>query len=100
MADDRHYDVIFGTGAGGGTLAHRLTLSQKQVLLLERGDYPPRERDNRSSTAVFVQGTGRRPFPGRHGSGCRCWSPLSRNTAAGRPRRCRPQPTRGRRAVP
>ena len=25
MADDRHYDVIvFGTGAGGGTLTHRL----------------------------------------------------------------------------
>ncbi len=25
MADDQHYDVIIiGTGAGGGTLAHRL----------------------------------------------------------------------------
>ena len=33
-----HYDVIIiGTGAGGGTLAHRLAPSGKRVLLLERG---------------------------------------------------------------
>src|SRR4051795_3062393 len=37
VTDDRHYDVIIiGTGAGGGTLAHRLAPSGKQVLLLER----------------------------------------------------------------
>ena len=55
MADDQHYDVIvIGTGAGGGTLAHRLAPSGKRVLLLERGDYLPRERDNWDSTAVFV----------------------------------------------
>jgi choline dehydrogenase-like flavoprotein len=62
VADDRHYDVIIiGTGAGGGTLAHRLAPSGKQVLLLERGDYLPRERDNWSSTAVFVNGKYRAP---------------------------------------
>ncbi len=62
MPDDRHYDVIIiGTGAGGGTLAHRLAPSGKQVLLLERGDYLPRERDNWSSTAVFVHGKYRAP---------------------------------------
>jgi choline dehydrogenase-like flavoprotein len=62
VADDRHYDVIIiGTGAGGGTLAHRLAPSGKQVLLLERGDYLPRERDNWDSTAVFVQGKYRAP---------------------------------------
>ncbi|MBM4269116.1 MAG: FAD-binding protein, partial [Deltaproteobacteria bacterium] len=28
--------IIIGTGAGGGTLAHRLAPSGKKVLLLER----------------------------------------------------------------
>jgi choline dehydrogenase-like flavoprotein len=51
------YDVIIiGTGAGGGTLAHRLAPSGLRVLLLERGDYLPREPDNWSSKAVFVDG--------------------------------------------
>ncbi|HKD25790.1 MAG TPA: GMC family oxidoreductase [Xanthobacteraceae bacterium] len=50
-----HYDIIIiGTGAGGGTLAHRLAPSGKQILLLERGDFLPRERENWDSTAVFV----------------------------------------------
>jgi choline dehydrogenase-like flavoprotein len=49
------YDVIIiGTGAGGGTLAHRLAPSGKRILLLERGDYVPRETDNWSSRAVNV----------------------------------------------
>ena len=62
VTDDRHYDVIIiGTGAGGGTLAHRLAPTGKQVLLLERGDYLPRERDNWDSTAVFVKGKYRAP---------------------------------------
>ena len=62
MVESRHYDVIvIGTGAGGGTLAHRLAPSGKRVLLLERGDYLPRERDNWDSTAVFVQGKYRAP---------------------------------------
>ncbi|MFE6753921.1 GMC oxidoreductase [Streptomyces sp. NPDC057684] len=62
MADDQHYDVIIiGTGAGGGTLAHRLAPTGKRVLILERGGYLPRERDNWDSTAVFVQGKYRAP---------------------------------------
>jgi choline dehydrogenase-like flavoprotein len=41
-----HYDVIIiGTGAGGGTLAHKLAPSGKRILLLERGGYLPREPD-------------------------------------------------------
>ncbi len=35
--------------------------SGKRVLLLERGDYLPRERDNWDSTAVFVKGKYRAP---------------------------------------
>src|SRR3954452_24031838 len=62
MASDEHYDVIIiGTGAGGGTLAHRLAPSGKRVLLLERGDYLPRERENWDSGAVFVEGRYRAP---------------------------------------
>ncbi|MFD5120220.1 GMC oxidoreductase [Streptomyces sp. NPDC058385] len=62
MADDQHYDVIIiGTGAGGGTLAHRLAPTGKRVLILERGGYLPRERDNWDSTAVFVKGKYRAP---------------------------------------
>ncbi|WP_405829065.1 GMC oxidoreductase [Streptomyces sp. NBC_01176] len=59
---DKHYDVIVvGTGAGGGTLAHRLAPTGKSILLLERGGYLPRERDNWDSTAVFVKGKYRAP---------------------------------------
>jgi choline dehydrogenase-like flavoprotein len=53
---DNHYDVIIiGTGAGGGTLAHRLAPSGKSILLLERGDYLRREPENWDSRSVFVQ---------------------------------------------
>ena len=49
-----HYDVIIiGTGAGGGTLAHRLAPSGKKILLLERGGYLPREPENWDSAEVF-----------------------------------------------
>ena len=49
------YDVIIiGTGAGGGTLARHLAPSGKRILLLERGDWLPREPPNWSSHEVFV----------------------------------------------
>jgi choline dehydrogenase-like flavoprotein len=51
------YDVIIiGTGAGGGTLAYRLAPTGKRILLLERGDYVPREKQNWDSNAVVVDG--------------------------------------------
>jgi choline dehydrogenase-like flavoprotein len=51
-----HYDVIIiGSGAGGGTLAYHLAPSGKKILLLERGDYVRREKDNWSSRAVNVE---------------------------------------------
>src|SRR5436309_9921051 len=57
MAVVQHFDVIvIGSGAGGGTLFHRLAPSGKRILLLERGDYVPREPDNWSTRAVNVEG--------------------------------------------
>jgi choline dehydrogenase-like flavoprotein len=51
----QHYDVIIiGTGAGGGTLLHRLAPTGKRILVLERGDYVRREKDNWDSRAVNV----------------------------------------------
>jgi choline dehydrogenase-like flavoprotein len=50
-----HYDVIIvGTGAGGGTLAAHLAPSGKKILLLERGDWLPREAQNWITRDVFV----------------------------------------------
>ena len=57
MVAERHFDVIIiGTGAGGGTLAYRLAPSGKRILLLERGDYVPREKANWSTKAVNLEG--------------------------------------------
>lgn len=56
MASDNHYDVvIIGTGAGGGTLAWSLAPTGKKILLLERGDYVPREKENWSTRAVNLE---------------------------------------------
>jgi choline dehydrogenase-like flavoprotein len=55
MADE--YDVIVvGTGAGGGTLAHTLANAGRKVLMLERGNFLPRETENWEPGAVFVDG--------------------------------------------
>jgi choline dehydrogenase-like flavoprotein len=49
------YDVvIIGSGAGGGTLARHLAPSGKRILLLERGDWLPREPQNWLVEDVFV----------------------------------------------
>jgi choline dehydrogenase-like flavoprotein len=51
---NNHYDVIIiGTGAGGGTLAHRLAPSGKKILVLERGSFLPREKANWDTVEVF-----------------------------------------------
>jgi choline dehydrogenase-like flavoprotein len=51
---DRYDVIIVGTGAGGGTLARHLAPSGKKVLLLERGDWLPREPANWLAHDVFV----------------------------------------------
>jgi choline dehydrogenase-like flavoprotein len=50
------YDVaIIGTGAGGGTLAWALAATGKRILVLERGDYVPPEKDNWSTGAALFR---------------------------------------------
>jgi choline dehydrogenase-like flavoprotein len=51
---DRYDVIIVGTGAGGGTLARHLAPSGKKILLLERGDWLPREPSNWLAHDVFV----------------------------------------------
>ena len=56
-ASSDHYDVIIiGSGPGGGAVAHRLAATGKRVLMLERGGYLPRARENWDSKTVFVDG--------------------------------------------
>lgn len=50
------YDlIIIGSGAGGGTLAHALKDSGKKILIIERGDYLKREKENWSPKSVFLE---------------------------------------------
>lgn len=69
--------VIIGSGMGGGTTAHALARRGVDVLVLERGERLPREPENWSPRAVFVDrrykpaeqwldGGGRRFAPGVH----------------------------------
>src|SRR5581483_11789089 len=51
-----HFDVVvIGSGAGGATLAQRLAPTGKKILILERGEHLPREPENWSPKAVFIQ---------------------------------------------
>ena len=54
MSADAYDVIIVGTGAGGGTLARQLAPSGKRILLLERGDWLPREPQNWLAQDVFV----------------------------------------------
>ena len=69
--------VIIGSGMGGGTTAHALARRGVDVLVLERGERLPREPENWSAQAVFVErryrpaeqwldGAGRGFAPGVH----------------------------------
>ncbi len=50
---ERYDVIIIGSGAGGGSLAHRLASSGKKILILERGDWLPREARNWRVEDVF-----------------------------------------------
>ena len=48
--------IIIGSGAGGGTLAYHLAPSGKKILLIERGPFVPREKENWNSLEVNAHG--------------------------------------------
>ncbi|NEP18430.1 MAG: GMC family oxidoreductase [Leptolyngbya sp. SIO4C1] len=51
-----HYDIIIiGAGAGGGTLAYALAPTGKRILIIERGDYLPREKENWDPDKIFLE---------------------------------------------
>ena len=52
---ERYDIIIIGTGAGGGTLLHKLKDSGKRILVLERGSFLPSEKENWDTIAVFQQ---------------------------------------------
>lgn len=53
----KKYDVIIiGTGAGGGTLAYKLAKTGKRILILERGDFLPKEVQNWDPHEVYTVG--------------------------------------------
>ena len=65
-----HYDVIvIGSGAGGGTLTWALAPTGKRILLLERGGWLPREKENWSSVAVWGDKRYRNSGPWQDGDG-------------------------------
>ena len=61
MSTDRYDVIIIGSGAGGGTLAHKLAPSGKRILILER----------RLSAARARELAGRRGLWGRALQGAR-----------------------------
>ena len=55
MADHTWDVIVVGSGAGGGTLAHALAPTGARILVLERGDFIPREAANWDPDAVWKQ---------------------------------------------
>jgi choline dehydrogenase-like flavoprotein len=53
--DKTHDIVIIGSGAGGGTLAHQLTDTGLDIVILERGRHIEVDDDNWNAHAVFVE---------------------------------------------
>ena len=56
MSVERYDLIVIGSGPGGASLAYRLASTGKRILILERGDYLPREEKNWNAQAVFVEG--------------------------------------------
>ncbi|MCX6319031.1 MAG: GMC family oxidoreductase [Bacteroidetes bacterium] len=52
-----HYDIIIvGTGSGGSTIAWKLAETGKKILILERGDFIPKEKANWDPHEVVTKG--------------------------------------------
>lgn len=54
IIDDQYYDVIIvGTGAGGGTLTHKLAATGKKILVLEQGKFLAKESSELVDLELF-----------------------------------------------
>lgn len=52
-----HYDIIIiGTGSGGSTMAYKLAPTGKRILILERGGFIPKEKENWDAHEVVTRG--------------------------------------------
>ena len=52
-----HYDIIIiGTGSGGSTIAYKLAPTGKKILILERGGFIPKEKENWDPHEVVTKG--------------------------------------------
>jgi choline dehydrogenase-like flavoprotein len=52
-----HYDIIIiGTGSGGSTIAYKLASTGKKILILERGGFIPKEKENWDPHEVVTKG--------------------------------------------
>ena len=52
-----HYDIIIiGTGSGGSTMAYKLAPTGKRILILERGAFIPKEKENWDPHEVVTNG--------------------------------------------
>jgi len=69
MSTERYDVIIVGSGAGGSAAAYRLTQSGKRVLLLEKGDYLPRDGSTLDVKTVFKEGRFRNQVEWSDGNG-------------------------------
>ena len=53
MLQDSFDVIIIGSGAGGGTMARALADTPARILVIERGDFVPREAENWDPSAVW-----------------------------------------------
>ena len=53
---DRYDVIIIGTGSGGGTIARKLAEANKKILILERGGFIPKEKENWDPHQVVTAG--------------------------------------------
>lgn len=54
--NDQYDIIIIGTGAGGSTMAYKLAATGKRILILERGGFIPKEKQNWDAHEVVTLG--------------------------------------------
>jgi choline dehydrogenase-like flavoprotein len=82
MGADRYDLIVIGTGAGGGSLLQRLAPTGRRILVLERGDWLPREKRNWDVRAVQLEGCYAADERWHDGAG-RCFVPGVRYAVGG-----------------